>query len=572
MFRGIPVSEGIGIGKAYVISGKKPEYEKRNVKNTTAEKERFRMAVKTFCEERENMAAKLEAEGSLAQADILRGHIMMIQDPFMTSQIEDQIDTGICAEQACEEELGIYREMFLSVGDEITEQRAADVDDICCGVIGILTGCSAGSVADIPPGSVIVVEELTPSMTAEMNKANVVGIVAEKGGMTSHSAIIARSLGIPAVLSVPGAMSEFVNQLNVIVDGNDGIVFPDPCEDTLNDYRAQKKFLDEEREGLKAYENRPTETADGTKHELCCNVGNLNDATDAAESGGDGIGLFRTEFLFMSRDSMPDEELQFETYKKAAELFKDKEPGNIIIRTLDIGGDKAVPYLEMKEEDNPFLGFRAIRYCLENTELFKTQLRAILRASAFGNIKIMVPLVTEVTEMVKVRQLVDNIKTDLDEEKIDYDKNIQVGAMIETPSASLIADLLAKECDFFSIGTNDLTQYTMAADRGNSEVTYLNNYLEPSVIRSIKHIIECAKCADIPVGMCGEAAADPLMIPLLIAFGLDEFSVSPKAVLKTRYNISRWSVADAKDIAEHVLTLSTAGEIQRYLRRTVYNK
>ena len=265
----------------------------------------------------------------------------------------------------------------------------------------------------------------------------------------------------------------------------------------------------------------------------------------------------------MESEHAPDEALQFETYKKAAQLFKD---GSVIIRTLDVGGDKGIPYLGMHDEPNPFLGFRAVRYCLENKELFKTQLRAILRASAFGSIRIMVPLITSISEIRQVRKLIEEIKCELEAEGTDFDRNIQVGAMIETPAASMIADILAKECDFFSIGTNDLTQYTMAADRGNSQVSYLNNVYEPSVLRSIRHIIECAGKAGIPVGMCGEAAADPLMTPLLIAFGLDEFSVNPASVLKTRYNISRWTKADADRIAEKAMSFATADETEAYLR------
>ena len=457
----------------------------------------------------------------------------------------------------------MFRGMFLAADDELTRQRATDVNDIKAGLLRILLGVKEQNLSDIPAESIIITEDLTPSMTAALDKNNVCGIVTENGGRTSHSAILARALELPAVLSVPDAVSVMENGMTVIVDGSEGIVIAEPDKEAQQFYIEKQAAFAAEKILLADYFNKPTVTADGQKKEVYCNIGNISDAVTASEKSGEGIGLFRTEFLFMESEHAPDEALQFETYKKAAQLFKD---GSVIIRTLDVGGDKGIPYLGMHDEPNPFLGFRAVRYCLENIELFKTQLRAILRASAFGSIRIMVPLITSVSEIRQVRKLIEEIKCELEAEGTDFDRNIQVGAMIETPAASMIADILAKECDFFSIGTNDLTQYTMAADRGNSQVSYLNNVYEPSVLRSIRHIIGCAGKAGIPVGMCGEAAADPLMTPLLIAFGLDEFSVNPASVLKTRYNISRWTKADADRIAEKAMSFATADETEAYLR------
>ncbi|MGN0733934.1 MAG: phosphoenolpyruvate--protein phosphotransferase [Emergencia sp.] len=568
MLRGIPVSEGIGIGRAYVIKNTKLSYEKRQVVDTEREKDRFHDAVTAFCRETEEMAQRMEQSSAVHEAEIIRGHVIMISDPFMLSQIDEKIDGSMCAEAACEEVLNMFKDMFMATEDELTMQRAADIDDIRTRMLSILTGTELKSLSDLPAESIIVVEELTPSMTARLDKANVCGIVTEKGGKTSHSAILARALGIPAVLSVPGVVSELVDELNVIIDGTEGIVIPDPDNEELAGYREKLDSLAKEKALLAGYADQKTVTGDGIEKDLYCNVGNIGDAVSAVENSGEGIGLFRTEFLFMGRDSEPDEELQFESYKKAVQLF---ENGTVIIRTLDVGGDKAIPYLGMKEEDNPFLGFRAVRYCLENEELFRTQLRAAVRASAFGSLAIMVPLVTEAEEIRRVRKLVEEIKIDLDAEGISYDKNLKIGAMIETPAASLIADILAEECDFFSIGTNDLTQYTMAADRGNPQVSNLNSYLQPAVLRSIRHIIECGVNAGIPVGMCGEAAADPMMTPLLISFGLDEFSVSPGSVLRTRYNISRWSKEEADSIAGEVMKYKTSGEIEDYLRKAISN-
>ena len=383
------------------------------------------------------------------------------------------------------------------------------------------------------------------------------------GGKTSHSAILARALEIPAVLSVPHIPSLVKDKDTAIVDGTEGIVYINPEGDTLSSYILKREEYIRKQSELKNFHGKETKTADGAAVELFCNIGTPKDARKAIECDGEGVGLFRSEFLFMDNKRMPTEEEQFTAYKEAAEIMGGKP---IIIRTLDIGGDKDIPYLNMKKEENPFLGYRAIRYCLGNKEGYRAQLRAMLRASAFGKIKIMIPLVTCVEEMRSVKELLSEIKADLDAEGIAYDRNVEVGCMIETPSASLIADLLAKEADFFSIGTNDLTQYTMTVDRGNADVAYLYSTFHPSVLRSIKRIIACGKEAGIPVGMCGEAAADPLLIPLLISFGLDEFSVNPVLVLNTRCIISKWTKEEADALAEKVLSLSTETEITALLK------
>lgn len=562
MLRGIPVSEGTGIGKAYVIRDTELKYEKKTVEDKDSEKERFHAAVEEYCQLTDSAADRLSVSAA-KEAEIIRGHKIMVQDPFMISQIDSKIENGSCAEEASEEVLDMFKSMFLAAEDELTRQRATDIDDIRTGLLRILLGIKEQNLTDIPPGSIIVTEDLKPSMTATLDRNNVCGIVTENGGKTSHSAILARALELPAVLSVPGAVSSIEDGMTVIVDGDDGTVISDPDNATLLHYTQKQADFATEKKLLAEYSDKPTVTADGQTKEVYCNIGNLNDAVTASEKTGEGIGLFRTEFLFMESQHSPEEELQFETYKKVAQLFT---KGSVIIRTLDVGGDKNIGYLGMEQESNPFLGFRAVRYCLENKELFKVQLRAILRASAFGQVRIMVPLITEVNEMRQVRQLIEEIKGELESEGIDFDRNIQVGAMIETPAASLIADFLAKECDFFSIGTNDLTQYTMAADRGNPQVSYLNDVYEPAVLRSIRHIIKCAGDAGIPVGMCGEAAADPMMTPLLLSFGLDEFSVNPVSVLRTRYNISKWTKESADKIAHTVMTLETSEDIKDYLK------
>lgn len=565
MLKGIAVSDGIGIGKAYVIKEEQLTYE-ATAEDASKELQRLHQAVDTFCRRTERLAESIAKSVKPKDAEIIRGHIQMLKDPYMISQMEEKIQSGASAEAACEEVLNQFIALFSGVDDELTRQRATDVADIKKRMLRILLGAEEKSLAEIPPESVLVTEDLTPSMTAEMKKEHVVGIVTEKGGKTSHSAILAKAMEIPAVLSAEGALNALKDGEPVIVDGSQGLVLPNPQPEEETRYRQQKQAYETEKEILRGYIGRATVTADNETKEVFCNIGNVKDAITAAQKDGEGIGLFRTEFLFMDKPSAPSEEEQFEAYKKAAEIFNGKP---VIIRTLDVGGDKGIPYLEMEKEDNPFLGFRAVRYCLSHEELYETQLRAILRASAFGNLKIMVPLVTTAAEVRAVKEKVKKIAAELEKSGIEYDHGIQVGIMVETPAASLVADLLARESDFFSIGTNDLTQYTMAADRGNPQVAYLNKPYDPAVLRSIRHIIRCAKNAGIPVGMCGEAAADPLLIPLLLDFGLEEFSVSPTSVLATRYQISKWTKESAASVAKEVMNLETADAVERLLRSKV---
>ena len=565
MLKGIAVSDGIGIGKAYVIKEEQLTYE-ATAEDASKELQRLHQAVDTFCRRTERLAESIAKSVKPKDAEIIRGHIQMLKDPYMISQMEEKIQSGASAEAACEEVLNQFIALFSGVDDELTRQRATDVADIKKRMLRILLGAEEKSLAEIPPESVLVTEDLTPSMTAEMKKEHVVGIVTEKGGKTSHSAILAKAMEIPAVISAEGALNSLKDGEPVIVDGSQGLVLPNPQPEEETRYRQQKRAYEKEKEILRGYIGRATVTADNETKEVFCNIGNVKDAITAAQKDGEGIGLFRTEFLFMDKPSAPSEEEQFEAYKKAAEIFNGKP---VIIRTLDVGGDKGIPYLEMEKEENPFLGFRAVRYCLSHEELYETQLRAILRASAFGNLKIMVPLVTTAAEVRAVKEKVKKIAAELEKSGIEYDHGIQVGIMVETPAASLVADLLARESDFFSIGTNDLTQYTMAADRGNPQVAYLNKPYDPAVLRSIRHIIRCAKNAGIPVGMCGEAAADPLLIPLLLDFGLEEFSVSPTSVLATRYQISKWTKESAASVAKEVMNLETADAVERLLRSKV---
>lgn len=564
MYKGIAGSEGIGIGKVVIIEEHEINIENKKVTDTDNEIKRLQDAIEKFVEITNQMAEKMDVTVGKKDADILRGHIQMLQDPM----IEEQISTllvaeKITAEMAVDQVLEQTAEMFAQIPDELLQQRATDFRDIKTRMIKILLGIEEVDISQVPANTVLVARDLTPSMTAGINPDNIAGILTEVGGRTSHSAILARAMEIPAVLSIEGICSIVKNGDVVAIDGTSGEAIVNPDEDTVKEYEQKLADYKKEKALLAEYAGKPSVTKDGTKVELVCNIGKPEDAKKAVECDGEGIGLFRTEFLFMDRDSVPTEEEQFEAYKSVAETMKGKP---VIIRTLDIGGDKAIPYLGLEEEENPFLGFRAIRYCLQRTDLYKTQLRALVRASAFGKIKIMVPLVTCVDELRSVKVMVADIMKELDGEGIAYNKNLEIGVMMETSAACMIADILAKEAAFFSIGTNDLTGYTMAVDRGNAKVAYLYSTYQPAVLRSIKRIIECGKKEGIMVGMCGEAAADSKLIPLLLAFGLDEFSVSATSVLKTRKTISNCTVEECKALADKVMQCNTEEEVLDILK------
>lgn len=563
MNKGIAGSAGYGVGKVVIISDAKPEYENRTITDTDAEIKRYDDAVAAFTEKTHAMAEAMKESVGEHNAEILEGHILLLTDPGMDEITKGAIMSGTCAEAAFESTCDMFAGMFQMADDELTRQRATDIGDIKVRMLKILTGTPDVNISEVPAGTILVAEDLTPSMTAGIVKENVAGIITAVGGKTSHSAILARALEIPAVLSVDGIVDMVSDGMMAVVDGCDGICILDPSQEDIDEYQAKREKYLSDKALLEVYRGKDTVTADGVKVHLYGNIGNPEDAKQVVACDGEGVGLFRTEFLFMGASELPSEEEQFQAYKAAAETMEGRE---VIIRTLDVGGDKDIPYLGLEKEDNPFLGFRAVRYCLQNKESYRVQLRALLRASAFGDIKIMVPLVTCVDEIRSVKALVNELMVELDAENIAYNKDIQVGAMIETPAASLIADLLAKEADFFSIGTNDLTQYTMAVDRGNAKVAYLYSSYNPAVLRSMKNIIEAANTAGIMVGMCGEAAADPFLIPLLISFGLGEFSVSATSVLATRGTIAKWSKAEADELAAKALSLATEAEVAELLR------
>ena len=565
MLRGIGTSKGIGIGKALIIHKCKNAVSRVKIEDTEAEVDKFNEAVEKFIQETNELVDKLSQKlnGDDKNALVLKNQEYLIRDPEFTSGVISAITNDkLNAEAAVEDTCEMLKNIFLSFNNDTMTQRVADIEDMKQRLIAIMQGQKHIDLTKLSDNTVIIADEIHPSMTANMDTEHIAGIISEKGGDTSHASILARALEIPAVLSVKDICSKIAEGEEVIVDGAYGEVFVNPTPITLKIYNKKKKAYDERVKELKKYIDKQTVTRDGRKVMLAANIGNADEAAKAVKAGAEGVGLFRTEFLFMNKQALPTEEEQYNEYKKAAVVLDGRQ---LTIRTLDIGGDKDIPYMGLTKELNPFLGYRAIRFCLDRVDIFTTQLRAVLRASAYGNIRIMIPMITSVTEVQAVKKIINGICRDLDKKDIKYDKDIKIGVMIETPAAAIMADVLAHEVDFFSIGTNDLTQYTLAVDRGNENVAYLYSALNPAVIRSIKHIIECAHNAGIEAGMCGEAAADERMIPLLLNFGLDEFSVTVSRVLETRKEIASWSSKEVKEITENVMNYSEEKEVSNYL-------
>ena len=565
MYKGTNASDGIGIGTAVIVEEAELVITRREVGDAQAEVSRFKGALEQTVAETQKMAEDLATRVGEKEAEIMQGHMMLLSDPMLTGEIENSISNDkVNAEFAIETVCNMYADMFASMGDELMQQRATDMRDIKVRMQRTLMGLQSADVSSLPAGTVLVAKDLTPSMTAGINPANVVGIVTELGGRTSHSAILARALEIPAVVAVNGLLEQVKDGDTVVLDGSTGEVYVNPDTEIKTAYEAKRdQFLKEKKE-LEKYIGKPSVTKDGVQVEIVANIGKPEDVDKVLQYDGEGVGLFRTEFLFMDRTSMPTEDEQFEAYKKVAAAMNGKP---VIIRTLDIGGDKEIPYMGLEKDENPFLGYRAIRLCLDRKEdIYKPQLRALLRASAFGNIRIMIPLVTCIEEYREAKALIEELKKERDEKGIAYKKDIQVGIMVETAAASLIADIFAKEADFFSIGTNDLTQYTMSVDRGNKKISYLYSTFNPAVLRSIRHIIACGREAGIMVGMCGEAASDPMMVPLLLAFGLNEFSMSASAILRTRKLVTEYSVSELQEVADKAMSFATTAEVDASMR------
>lgn len=556
--KGLGVSDGIGIGKAVVLENEEFDTSKYEV-DSNEEKIRLSNAVDTLLKTLEEKAEQASGE----QAEILGSHVNMLQDPILMSDIVKLIKDENCnSEYASAAVFDQYIQIFLSSGDELLELRASDLKDIKNNLLATLLGKPLMDVSRLPAGTILVAEELTTSIAAGINPENISAIVTMMGGKTSHMAIIARSIGIPAVVGI--SIEQIENGTSMIADGSHGILHLNPSEAQIKEYKEKQDVLEQNKLALEKFRGMKSITPDDREIELCANIGLELDIDLAVKSDAEGVGLFRTEFLYMNRNFAPGEEEQFSAYKKAAVAFKE---GSVIIRTLDIGGDKEIPYMELEKEENPFLGWRAIRYCLDKNEIFLTQIRAILRASAFGSIKIMIPMISTVTEIKRTKKLIQQVKAELTKENIAFNKEIPVGIMVETPAAAILADQFAKEVDFFSIGTNDLTQYTMAVDRGNKKVADLYSTYNPAVLRLIYHTAQAAEKNGIMCGVCGESAADPLLIKFLIGSGINELSMSGVSILKAREIVRSSSYLELKEkVKENVEQLQDVEDAVVFLQ------
>ncbi|MEC3840882.1 phosphoenolpyruvate--protein phosphotransferase [Bacillus amyloliquefaciens] len=567
--KGIGASAGIAIAKAYRLEEPDLTVEKKNIADAAAEVSRFDVAIVRSKEELEKIKEHALKELGQDKADIFSAHLLVLSDPELLNPVKEKISTdSVNAEFALKETASMFVTMFESMDNEYMKERAADIRDVTKRVTGHLLGVEIPNPSMISEEVVIVAEDLTPSDTAQLNRQFVKGFTTDIGGRTSHSAIMARSLEIPAVVGTKAATGTIENGVTVIVDGIDGDVIIDPSSETLKKYEEKHSaYLAQKAEWAKLV-NEPTVSKDGHHVELAANIGTPDDVKGVLENGGEAVGLYRTEFLYMGRDQLPTEDEQFDAYKTVLERMEGK---SVVVRTLDIGGDKELPYLQLPKEMNPFLGYRAIRLCLEEQEIFRTQLRALLRASTYGNLKIMFPMIATVNEFKQAKAILLEEKEKLVKAGVTVSDDIEVGMMVEIPSTAVIADQFATEVDFFSIGTNDLIQYTMAADRMNERVAYLYQPYNPAILRLITLVIEAAHKEGKWVGMCGEMAGDEIAIPILLGLGLDEFSMSATSILPARTQISKLSKKEAESFKETILSMSTTEEVVAFVKET-FNK
>lgn len=532
MEKGIAASKGYAIGKVLIKQHNEIKIEEKNIEDIESEKKRFKQALEVSKEQLMKIKEKAEKEMGADKAAVFESHMMLLDDPEFAGAVEMGIEgSKVNAEKALDDVINMYMGIFSAMEDEYMRERGADVKDVGKRVLANLTGTISGDSEGMESNTVVVAHDLTPSDTAQLDKSKVIAFLTNIGGRTSHSAIMARTLEIPAVVGLNDITTSVKDGDIIIVDGIEGIAIINPDKNTIKEYEIKKKTYEKEKEELKKLINVKTVTKSGKRIEVAGNIGKSEDVHQVLENGGDGIGLFRTEFLYMDRDNMPSEEEQFESYKYAVEKME-KRP--VVIRTLDIGGDKKLPYLPLPEEMNPFLGYRAIRLCLDRTDIFKIQLRALLRASAFGNLKIMFPMISSLEEFLQAKEILSECMEELRKEGKEFNEELQTGIMVEIPAAAVNADELAKHVDFFSIGTNDLIQYTLAADRMNEKISYLYNPMHPAVLKLIKMTIEAAHKEGKWCGMCGEMAGDEKAIATLVEYGLDEFSMSASSMLKAK--------------------------------------
>lgn len=561
--KGIGVSNGIALAKAYCLIEPELTFTKVKVSNKEAENTRFKNAVATSKLELQEICEIAAHKFGEEKAAIFSAHLLLLEDPEMLSAIEAKINEGMNAEYALHEVSTMFMDMFEAMDNEYMQERVADIRDVAKRILAHLLGVTIPDYSRLTTDVIIVAEDLTPSMTAQLDTKYVKGFITDIGGRTSHSAILARTMEIPAVVGAKTATKAIKHGASIIIDGTNGKIIMNATEELSKYYVIQQQVHENEKRDLAQYRLLESKSADGYSVEIGGNIGKPEDVDTVVMNGGDGIGLFRTEFLYMDRQGLPNEEEQFAVYRAVLEKMPDKPT---VVRTLDIGGDKNLPYLKLAPEMNPFLGYRAIRLCLDQQEIFRTQLRALLRASVFGNLKIMFPMIATIEEFRSAKALLLEEQQNLKNEGYPVSETIEVGMMIEIPSAAIIADLFAKEADFFSIGTNDLIQYTLATDRMNENVSYLYQPYHPAVLRLIKTVIDAAHRQGKWVGMCGEMAGDEIAIPILFALGLDEFSMNASTILKTRALITRLSKESLMEHIEHIMMLSTAEDVELYVR------
>ncbi|WP_077307707.1 phosphoenolpyruvate--protein phosphotransferase [Terribacillus halophilus] len=565
MINGIAASNGIAIAKAYHLAVPDLSFEKTTVANAEEEISRLDAALDISKQELEKIRENARVSLGDEHAEIFSAHLLVLADPELVNPIKDNIrNNNLNAEAALDETATMFIDMFRSMDNEYMKERAADIQDVTKRVLAHLLQASFPDPALIDEEVIIIAEDLTPSDTAQLNKQFVKGFTTDIGGRTSHSAIMARSLEIPAVVGTKSITSSAAQDSMIIVDGIEGTVIIDPTEDELSAYRAKQEAFEQQKQEWAKLKDEPTVTTDNVHVELVANIGTPEDVTGVLNNGGEGVGLYRTEFLYMGKSELPSEDEQFESYKAVLEQMGDKP---VVVRTLDIGGDKELSYLQLPKELNPFLGFRAIRLCLERDDIFRVQLRALLRASVYGNLKIMFPMIATLEEFRQAKAILLEEKDKLTADGVSVSDAIEIGIMVEIPSTAVAAKQFAKEVDFFSVGTNDLIQYTMAADRMNERVSYLYQPYHPAILNLVHNVIEAAHAEGKWAGMCGEMAGDEIAIPLLLGLGLDEFSMSATSILPARTQITKLSKADMQQLSQEALTLSTADDVEQLVRQ-----
>lgn len=561
--KGIGVSDGIGLGQVLVYEKVDINIEKKDIEDCNLEIKKLEDAIKKTKSEIERLYELTLKKMGKEEADIFIAHKMLLDDPEYIGSIKEKIrNEKINSEWAIKEVTDFYINIFTAMDDGYIKERIADLKDVANGILRKLLNIENKDLGNIEKATIIVAKDLTPSDTAQINKDKIAGIVTEIGGKTAHTAIMARTMNIAAVSGIENIRDRVKDGDFIIVDGFTGSLIVKPSQEEIETYTMKRKLYQEKKKAEKKMIGLESISQDGYKVEIAGNIGGLEDLDQVLNNDGEGVGLFRTEFLYMNNDKLPTEEEQFQAYRSVAEKLEGRP---LVIRTLDVGGDKEIPYLNIPKEMNPFLGYRAIRFCLSNKEIFKTQLRAILRASVYGDIKIMFPMISSIEELSLSKSILEEVKEELRQENIRFDEKLEIGIMVEIPAVAINSKAFAKEVDFFSIGTNDLIQYTLAVDRGNGEIVHLYDQFNPAVLNLINMTIKNGHEAGIWVGMCGEVAGDPKLIPVLLAMGLDEFSMNPSSILEARSIIRRTSNKEIEAKLDELLSLPSGKDVERFI-------